>query len=115
MIMKKNKIILLFIITLIITTFALAQTNTNMGNSKNSKKFVYAYVYEKYNGTKSSFDGSGDAVSTATISKIVASKYSTQALDAMGAEGWELVSVTERNYQKGWAEEGISTTYYFKK
>ena len=66
-------------------------------------------MYQKNYG-KENIWVSGINVSLEIQKEVSTSKYRDEALDIMGKDGWELVSVFTRNF-----ESGFEIFYYFKK
>jgi hypothetical protein len=73
-------------------------------------RFAYAELMYQKNYGKENIWVSGINVSLEIQKEVSTSKYRDEALDIMGKDGWELVSVFTRNF-----ESGFEIFYYFKK
>lgn len=102
------------LVVLVIATSVIAQNTARKPDNTGTKKVFYSYVVEAFSGKTSSFFASGNSISDKLGKDIKTAKYTQDALDYMGAEGWELVSVTSREFQT-MLDGGLEVVYYFKK
>ncbi|MFT3948418.1 MAG: DUF4177 domain-containing protein [Agriterribacter sp.] len=113
--MKRKIIIVAFVAAISLTVmFVLAQTAGNRTPAPGNKKFVYAVFYfsDEWNILikSQSMWVNSDYISSELNAKVKNCKYTDDALNALGAEGWELVSViNERTAQ------GTEYYHYLKK
>lgn len=110
--MKKKIIIISLLLTAVaITTITLAQ-NTGNKTTQSKKKFIYSrlyynYLWDKIGDNKHEYFAQG--VSQEASKKIAAMNL-TEAMNFMGADGWELVSAYTDEISLG-----TQYAYIFKK
>lgn len=112
----KNKIAIVALAAAISVTvmFAFAQTTGNKTPAPGNKKFVYAlfYFHDEWDiiGRPQNMWVNSAYVSDALKAKVKNCKYTADALNALGAEGWELVSVINER-----TSSGTEYDHYLKK
>ena len=92
-----------------------SSNNANQQLSDNFEKYVYAeLIYNtSVRAEKKKIWVNSRHVSQKTQDSIAACKYTVDALDLMGEQGWELVNVVLRVY--GGTYYDVNQIYYFKK
>lgn len=113
--MKKKITIIAFVAAISVTVmFALAQTTGNKLPAPGNKKFVYAELclHDEWDvlGRPQNMWVNSDHVSNALKTQVKNLKYTSDALDVLGAEGWELVSVINER-----TSTGTEYDHYLKK
>lgn len=75
-----------------------------------SQTYVYAELVYQRNFGSDTFWVSGSSVSESTRGLVQKVKYSVEALNALGSDGWELKSTVTRNF-----DGGFEIYYYLEK
>lgn len=93
-----KKISLIFIAVLIIAVAVYAQTTTTRTETSSHKKYVYAELYlndlwDRAGGNPREMWVNSSHVSDQMKQTIKTKKYTNDALDLLGADGWELITV----------------------
>lgn len=113
--MKRNTIIITACIMFAFVSLAIAQNTIHKPAQPVKKKYVYAMLYyqnewDRIGGNPRQKFVDGNNVPDDVSQKVSKSKSVAEALDYLGADGWELVSTVIRDINTG--EEHI---HYLKK